>query len=768
MKKSICIAANEFEGLDFNGGMGTYFRELSILLSKNGWEVTVLYQSFLHDSVINFSEDTKFKEFAHSFFNKYNITIYNARNLCGKKEKGNETLENINNIRTSDPDNAGISQYHLACSHIFHEALQTLIDSGIKFSLIEFPDFCGPGIIPIRMKKNFNKYSESKIIVKLHGPTMWIKDSSLSAGLSANDLFINFLEEYSFENADIQVSPSQHLLEWCKNNNWNVRNDAEICRYPINSLIGVTYPEGITERNNLIFFGRIEVRKGIKEFINALKFIHKSNPNFSDNYNILFVGKENDISIDYIKTQLCDFKLNFIVLPRDDALFFLKKHARMVIIPSLQDNYPNTVLECMSYGIPFITSRNGGIPEMLGYNSQLYHSISCDVHNPEQFGNAILQYLDYCEDNVKNLINLAFIRIKEITNSATILEWYDNKIKHLEDNFSYPKIKRDFLTPGITVLIPTLNETTEIYLESTLQSLLLQSYKNIKIIINDASTTSKALSKYNQLKEKHQTNKNLIFLHQNHQGIGNALNQILQLVDTKYVMEVDGDNIAKPNMIETFVQCMENQQYITGLSCYHQSFYDENEEKIMNSIMNNDIGPNLTCSRIYTPIGPCLPLVFFHNVMGDANSIYLTDALKKVGGWPEERTGFHDWALFLKLLANGYKLDVIPQFLYYYRVNLNSDGKTKNLFYIDKNNIKYVELLIKNNPEHFSYLYKILHRLIRNEYIIRKGRNTNLIENKNALYFLGVKLGEISSRSQVAETFFNFSGKYLKKILNTK
>src|SRR5208283_1555008 len=40
--KSICIATPEFEPLTRVGGIGTHYAALTKLLSKNGWEVTVL------------------------------------------------------------------------------------------------------------------------------------------------------------------------------------------------------------------------------------------------------------------------------------------------------------------------------------------------------------------------------------------------------------------------------------------------------------------------------------------------------------------------------------------------------------------------------------------------------------------------------------------------------------------------------------------------------------------------------------------------------
>ena len=37
----------------------------------------------------------------------------------------------------------------------------------------------------------------------------------------------------------------------------------------------------------------------------------------------------------------------------------------LAVMPSLQDNSPNTVYECLEHGIPFIASNVGGVPELI-------------------------------------------------------------------------------------------------------------------------------------------------------------------------------------------------------------------------------------------------------------------------------------------------------------------------------------------------------------------------------------------------------------------
>jgi glycosyltransferase involved in cell wall biosynthesis len=419
--------------------------------------------------------------------------------------------------------------------------------------------------------------------------------------------------------------------------------------------------------------------------------------------------------------------------------------------------------------IPFVTSRSGGIPEMLGVGSELYASISCAIDNPSNLGDLILQYLNYNEEYVQNLLDLAYQRAKEITNPEEIVQWYNEKLYENQKSFSN-KNKDDKEGPGVTIIIPTRNLTTSKYLATTLESLLNQTYKNIKIIIKDASTEPKAILTLEYLKEKYP---NVIIIHKEDIGLGNALNQALSSVDTKYVMQVDGDNIAKPEMVETFVRCMENRNDIVALSCYYAAFTDDNEHRVLKTLTNKR-NEKYIPHFYYKPIGLCLPLLFFENTAGDANSIFLTDVAKSIGGWPEG--SFQDWGMWIKLLANGHNMDVIPTVLFYYRDRPESDLKTKNRFYVDNANIPFIRSIIENIPEFFSSnCYESLHRLIR--YSIADSnlamqdnlaiQELNVIKN-SALYAVGVKLGDLAAKLPLLNRSLEFIGKTVNKIVGAK
>lgn len=407
--------------------------------------------------------------------------------------------------------------------------------------------------------------------------------------------------------------------------------------------------------------------------------------------------------------------------------------------------------------IPFITSRSGGIPEILGTGSDLFESISCDITNPRNLRDLIIKYLDYDEIYIKNLLDSAFVRLRHITDPEKIVQWYENQLN--DDLGATESMKEREDGSWVTIIIPSRNLTTSKYLETTLKALMNQTYKNLKIIVKDSSTEMDAISTFNKLKDKYN---DIFFIHQMDSSVGNAMNQALSYVTTKYIMQVDGDNIALPEMVGTFVKCMENQEDVAALSCYFAAFLDNDEKYVLKSIYSNT-----ECFKphfYYKPIGPCLPALFFENTQGDANSIFKTDVVKSIGGWPEEREGFPDWGLWIKLLLYGYVIGVIPNVLFYYRDYPQSDAKTKNLYNINKVNLELIKIMIRNRPEWFSECcYEYLHRLITNPGVGPEKQELMLIKN-SALYAIGKNLGGLANAHPAVKMFFEKSSHIIKKV----
>ena len=111
-----------------------------------------------------------------------------------------------------------------------------------------------------------------------------------------------------------------------------------------------------------LFVGVLQERKGIFDIFKAL-------PSIDDNICIIFIG-EDLININNIIKRNPILKNKIIYLGKVDeySKSIVYSIADFFLLPSHWENFPITIFEAMSYGLPIISTRVGGIPEIINEN----------------------------------------------------------------------------------------------------------------------------------------------------------------------------------------------------------------------------------------------------------------------------------------------------------------------------------------------------------------------------------------------------------------
>ena len=122
--------------------------------------------------------------------------------------------------------------------------------------------------------------------------------------------------------------------------------------------------------------------------------------------------------------------------------------------------------------------------------------------------------------------------------------------------------------PLISVIMSTYNE--EKYIETSLKSLLNQTFKEFEIIIVDDASTDNT----KQLIQGLQDERIHLICNEENRGLTKNLNKALKYVTGKYIARMDGDDIAFPTRFEKQVQYMEKHPETMLVSCYTKSFGD--------------------------------------------------------------------------------------------------------------------------------------------------------------------------------------------------
>ena len=199
----------------------------------------------------------------------------------------------------------------------------------------------------------------------------------------------------------------------------------------------------------------------------------------------------------------------------------------------------------------------------------------------------------------------------------------------------------------INILIPTYNNGHLI--SDCLESVVNQTYKNIHVIIlDDASTdnTKEIVSKFeNKIKISYYRNDiNL--------GRGGSRNKILSLSDSRISCWLDSDDYMHPEKIEK----------------QHEYFIDNKDCNFLATPMYQKISDNhcVEGSSTYEKIkSVTLENLKTCNHIPHPTIMFITNTAKKFG-FNTSLNREEDWDFYLRIYSEGYRVDVIPNILYFY------------------------------------------------------------------------------------------------------
>ncbi len=180
-------------------------------------------------------------------------------------------------------------------------------------------------------------------------------------------------ERQSAALADVLWSPSAYLLDWIGQQGWTLPARTVVQQYVI--------PEGRAVRpeaadttiappalRSLVFFGRLEERKGLHIFLDAVDRL--AGRLAAEAIEVVFLGKEVMLgrisSRDLIaaRARRAGPFHGAIVggLTQPEAIAFLREPGRLAVMASPADNSPCTVYEAMEFAIPFIAAGRAAFP----------------------------------------------------------------------------------------------------------------------------------------------------------------------------------------------------------------------------------------------------------------------------------------------------------------------------------------------------------------------------------------------------------------------
>jgi len=211
--------------------------------------------------------------------------------------------------------------------------------------------------------------------------------------------------------------------------------------------------------------------------------------------------------------------------------------------------------------------------------------------------------------------------------------------------------------PKVTVLMPVYNG--EKYLCESIESIINQIFFDFEFIIIDDGSNDKSL----EIIKSYQDSRIKVFHNSHNLGITKTLNIGLQSARGEYIARMDCDDISLTERLATQVSFLDNNLNITVVGSYMDMIDAESND------LENQYQYPLNHDDIVNSMLSCNP-------MGHPSVMFRYLGIMNVGGYhfKEEWQGVstEDYDLWLRLIANNYKLANLPQSLIKYRYHENS------------------------------------------------------------------------------------------------
>ena len=174
-----------------------------------------------------------------------------------------------------------------------------------------------------------------------------------------------FLEKMAARRADVVYAPSRFVARECTEK-WHVKT--EVLRPPVFIETQPVHAIPFTLPNRfMIHFGTFAGRKGSIVLARALRIIWEQAPDFEMVWCGSFYDTETrDACVALFGAHASKIKLAGAL--EKDVLYAVIKQSVASVLPSLADNFPNTVIESLLLGVPVIGTYGSSIDELVQHN----------------------------------------------------------------------------------------------------------------------------------------------------------------------------------------------------------------------------------------------------------------------------------------------------------------------------------------------------------------------------------------------------------------
>jgi len=265
--------------------------------------------------------------------------------------------------------------------------------------------------------------------------------------LTLDQRICEWLELLAIRRSDAVYAPSRFLANILKSQKGIQTN---VIRPPFfieaNDLDDSVYKRHLEGKKYFLFFGSIGFLKGVEIIAQSLPKILSLIPEM----HFVFVGTDLEgphglSMMEYIHKRAGNYRarIHYIGSLRHHQLYPVIKHCKAVVLPSLVDNFPNTMLEAMAFGRIVIGTKGTSFEEFIEHDVS---GILIEPNNSKALSKAMERVWKMTDEERDNIGQAAQKRMAQLSSEITSkhLEQYFRKVLENRNRSSYDWNNLDF------------------------------------------------------------------------------------------------------------------------------------------------------------------------------------------------------------------------------------------------------------------------------------------------------------------------------------
>jgi glycosyltransferase involved in cell wall biosynthesis/GT2 family glycosyltransferase len=531
-----------------------------------------------------------------------------------------------------------------------------------SYSLVHFQDWHANGFWSIKAKRLGLAFEQTTLTVATHSCTKWIDEGMRRFGPEPIETAkLVWAETYAIEHCDVLLSPNRYMLDWLSRNGIRTPPSVIVAPNPYTELTDEGGPVREIDHDHLVFFGLLATRKGLQVFGDALLQLRREGGSLPRT--LSFLGTLDEVNgrpaAEYLETLREDLApIEFHIINHLDHLGardYIERTRGLVVIPSLLENCPFVVIECIENRLPFLAARTGGIPDMVDPKATF-----------EPTSAALAAKLAE-----RRSIDHTGMRHPYSAHEAALI-WRDLHGEHgplgIAARRAGQPARDEEKPPRVSVCIRFFDNAR--HLETLVAAFAEQRYPDLEVIVVNHGSGPEALRELDRV-AAHTQDGRFRFLTTENEGPGAARNFAAERATSDLLLFFDAADLPKaPDFVATLVRALHRSE-ADCLTC------------ACDIVDTDSLRPGEgDVTSTYRPIGACLEVGFFQNVLGDATMILPRAVFTGVGGFPIGRASWDAHEFLLRLCLGGFGLETFPEPIFYYRES-SSDGSRQANYYLE-------------------------------------------------------------------------------------